>query len=124
MKSNETDARIRIDKKLIDAGWKLPEWSNNEEINVSTEINNKSGRADYVLLSSKDNNLCTIEAKKTLLSPLVGKEQARDYAVSLNCRFKGLFTPYEQKELGSFFSPLKIRASTKIGLEYNLPGKN
>lgn len=44
--------------------------------------------------------------------------------VSLNCRFKGLFTPYEQKELGSFFSPLKIRASTKIGLEYNLPGKN
>ena len=44
--------------------------------------------------------------------------------VSLNCRFKGLFTPYEQKELGSFFSPLKRRASTKIGLEYNLPGKN
>ncbi len=44
--------------------------------------------------------------------------------VSLNCRYKGLFTPYKQKELGSFFSPLKIRASTKIGLEYNLPGKN
>ena len=65
MKSNETDARIRIDKKLIDAGWKLPEWSNNEEINVSTEINNKSGRADYILLGSKDNNLCVIEAKKT-----------------------------------------------------------
>ncbi len=42
--------------------------------------------------------------------------------VSLNCRFKGLFTPYMQKELGSFFSPLKIRAATKIGLEYKSPG--
>ena len=51
------------------------------------EINNESGEADYVLLSSKENHLCTVEAKKTLLSPLVGKEQARGYAKSLNCRF-------------------------------------
>lgn len=42
--------------------------------------------------------------------------------VSLNCRFKGLFTPYSQKDLGSFFSPLKLRAATKLGLEYKLPG--
>ena len=42
--------------------------------------------------------------------------------VSLNCRFKGLFTPYMQKDLGSFFSPLKLRAATKLGLEYKLPG--
>ena len=84
----ETDARIRIDKKLLDAGWKLPgHVDNDNQINVRTETKNKSGEADYVLLGSKDNHLCTIEAKKTLLSPLVGKEQARDYAVSLNCRF-------------------------------------
>jgi len=44
--------------------------------------------------------------------------------VSLNCRFKGLFTPYMQKELGNFFSPLKIRAATKIGLDYKLPEHN
>jgi sporadic carbohydrate cluster 2OG-Fe(II) oxygenase len=43
--------------------------------------------------------------------------------ISLNCRFKGLFTPYSQKELGSFFSPLKLRAVTKIGLEYKMPGE-
>jgi sporadic carbohydrate cluster 2OG-Fe(II) oxygenase len=43
--------------------------------------------------------------------------------ISLNCRFKGLFTPYSQKELGSFFSPLKLRAATKIGLEYKHPGE-
>ena len=87
MSSKETDARIRIDKLLIEAGWKLPAWAKDEEINVKTEIDNKSGEADYVLLSSKENHLCTVEAKKTLLSPLVGKEQARGYAKSLNCRF-------------------------------------
>ena len=87
MSSKEPDARIRIDKMLIEAGWKLPGWSKDEEINVKTEINNASGEADYVLLSSKENHLCTVEAKKTLLSPLVGKEQARGYAKSLNCRF-------------------------------------
>jgi len=87
MSSKETDARIRIDKMLIEAGWKLPAWAKEEEINVKTEINNASGEADYVLLSSKENHLCTIEAKKTLLSPLVGKEQARGYANSLSCRF-------------------------------------
>lgn len=43
--------------------------------------------------------------------------------VSLNCRFKGLFTPYRQKELGSFFSPIQIRPATKIGLEYKAPGQ-
>ena len=87
MNSKEPDARIRIDKMLLEAGWKLPGWAKDEEINVTTEIYNKSGEADYVLLSSKENHLCTVEAKKTLLSPLVGKEQARGYANSLNCRF-------------------------------------
>ena len=87
MSSKEPDARIRIDKMLLEAGLKLPGWAKDEEINVTTEINNESGEADYVLLSSKENHLCTVEAKKTLLSPLVGKEQARGYAKSLNCRF-------------------------------------
>ena len=87
MTATETDARIRIDKMLIEAGWKLPAWAKDKEINVKTEIKNDFGEADYVLLSSKENHLCTIEAKKTLLSPLVGKEQARGYANSLSCRF-------------------------------------
>jgi len=34
MKAKETDARIKIDKMLIEAGWKLPGWSKDEEINV------------------------------------------------------------------------------------------
>ena len=32
MSSKEPDARIRIDKMLIEAGWKLPGWSKDEEI--------------------------------------------------------------------------------------------
>ena len=49
--SKESDARIRIDKMLNEAGWKLPGYFEDSEINVKTEINNKSGEADYVLLS-------------------------------------------------------------------------
>ena len=41
MSSKEPDARIRIDKLLIDAGWKLPAWAKNDEINVKTEVKNE-----------------------------------------------------------------------------------
>ena len=34
--------------------------------------------ADYILLSSGDKYLCTVEAKKHSKSPLTGKEQAID----------------------------------------------
>ena len=43
--------------------------------------------------------------------------------ISLNCRFKSLFSPYRQKELGSFFKPLIIRPASKIGLKYKFPEK-
>ena len=56
-------------------------------VNVDTEMQNQAGFADYVLKDSSDFPLCIIEAKKELVSPLVGKEQARGYAESLNCRF-------------------------------------
>ena len=38
--------------------------------------------------------------------------------VSLNCRFKGLFSPYGDKKLGEFFEPIIIRPATKIGMDY------
>lgn len=43
--------------------------------------------------------------------------------ISINCRFKGLFTPYAQKKLGKFFSPLNIRPASQIGLNYKFPGE-
>tara|TARA_Y200000002_G_C22661097_1_gene655760 strand:- start:1715 stop:1960 length:246 start_codon:yes stop_codon:yes gene_type:complete len=63
MSSKEPDARIRIDKMLFEAGWKLPGWAK-EVINFTAEINNNSGEAEYVLLSSKENHFCRVEAKK------------------------------------------------------------
>jgi sporadic carbohydrate cluster 2OG-Fe(II) oxygenase len=41
---------------------------------------------------------------------------------SLNIRFKGLFTPYSDKKLGDFFDPVTLRAASRIGIEYRLPG--
>ena len=83
--STEPDARIIIDKLLREAGWVMP--GEDQPPNVTTEIKNDAGEADYVLLDSKGFPLCAIEAKRSAKSPLVGKEQARGYADSLKCRF-------------------------------------
>lgn len=40
---------------------------------------------------------------------------------SLNCRFKGLFTPYADKRLGEFFEPVTLRPASRIGLSYLPP---
>lgn len=42
---------------------------------------------------------------------------------SMNCRFKSLLSPYWDKRLGEFFEPIKVRAATRIGMDYKLPGK-
>ena len=81
----EAGSRIIINKLLKDSDWILP--GDDGVINVEVEIKNKSGFADYVLKDSSDFPMCIIEAKKELISPLSGKEQARGYAESLNCRF-------------------------------------
>ena len=83
--STEPDARIIIDKLLREAGWTMP--GEDQPPNVTTEIKNDAGEADYVLLDSRGFPLCAIEAKRSAKSPLVGKEQARGYADSLKCRF-------------------------------------
>lgn len=40
---------------------------------------------------------------------------------SMNCRFKGVFTPYGDKKLGEFFEPVMLRAATITGMAYKLP---
>ena len=40
---------------------------------------------------------------------------------TMNCRFKGAFTPYADKRLGEFFEPITLRAASSIGLSYKLP---
>ena len=82
---SEANARIVIDKLLRESDWVLS--GDDGVVNVDTEKQNEAGFADYVLKNSSDFPLCIVEAKKSLISPLVGKEQARGYAESLNCRF-------------------------------------
>ncbi len=40
---------------------------------------------------------------------------------SMNCRFKGIFTPYADKKLGEFFEPVTLRAASQIGMNYKMP---
>lgn len=82
---SEANARIIVDKLLRESDWVLS--GDDDVVNVDTEMQNQAGFADYVLKDSSDFPLCVIEAKKGLVSPLIGKEQARGYAESLKCRF-------------------------------------
>ena len=40
---------------------------------------------------------------------------------SMNCRFKGVFTPYGDKKLGEFFAPITLRPASLRGMTYSLP---
>ena len=40
---------------------------------------------------------------------------------TMNCRFKGLFTPYSDKKMGEFFGPITARPMSMIGMDYKLP---
>jgi len=40
---------------------------------------------------------------------------------SMNCRFKGIFTPYNDKKLGEFFDPITLKPLSKLGMDYQLP---
>ena len=40
---------------------------------------------------------------------------------SLNCRFKGIFSPYADKKIGEFYEPIKLRPMSELGFGYKLP---
>ncbi len=40
---------------------------------------------------------------------------------SLNCRFKGAFTPYSDKKIGEFFEPITLKAASILGMNYKEP---
>ncbi len=99
----EAAARIKINKLLEHAGWrffaegKLPA---NIQLEPSVTIKTadldafgndfektSTGFIDFLLLDSKGFPFIVLEAKAEDKNPLVGKEQARKYAKSQNCRF-------------------------------------
>ncbi len=99
----EATARIKINELLKAAGWRFfPEGGASANIRLEPSIKIKSsdlealgedfekttkGFIDFLLLDSKGFPLIVLEAKSEEKNPLVGKEQARKYAKSQNCRF-------------------------------------
>lgn len=79
----ETDARIVIDRKLRESGWKLEEPGRN----VLTSEWSEAGQADYLLLDRSRRNLAVLEAKKDSIDPYSAKRQAQGYAEAKGCRF-------------------------------------
>lgn len=101
--AKEAQARIKINKLLEEAGWRFFDEGKNKA-NITLEPNvklnyeqiddlgenfeaTKNGFVDFLLLDDKSFPLVVLEAKSEDKNPLVGKEQARKYAKSLNCRF-------------------------------------
>lgn len=103
MSENEATARIKINKLLETAGWRFfPEGDTPANIRLEPTVAIKSadldslgenfekaerGFVDFLLLDARGFPLIVLEAKAEDKNPLVGKEQARRYARSQNCRF-------------------------------------
>ncbi len=96
----EAAARIKINKLLEAAGWRFfAENGKPGNIQLEPKVNLKpdelgddfdkvkKGFVDFLLLDDRGKPFIVLEAKAELRNPLDGKEQARTYARSLNCRF-------------------------------------
>ena len=100
---NEATARLKINQLLANAGWRFFD-DDHGPANIRLEAHvalkrddldslgddfERSGRGfvDFLLLDDRGFPLVVLEAKSEDKDPLVGKEQARRYARSLNCRF-------------------------------------
>ena len=90
MKDKEALARIKINKLLEEACWRLLDEHNLRK-NVLSEATvrgaQRTTNADYLLLDDYYRPIAIIEAKAPDKNPLVGKEQARNYALEMQARF-------------------------------------
>jgi len=101
--AKEAQARIKINKLLEESGWRFFDQATCKA-NIVLEPNVKLTKAaidalgenfevsskgfiDFLLLDQAGFPLVVLEAKSEDKNPLIGKEQARKYAKSQNCRF-------------------------------------
>ena len=103
MADKEATARIKINKLLEAAGWRFfQDGAAPANIRLEPSVTIKSieldalgdnfekaekGFVDFLLLDANGFPLLVLEAKAEDKNPLAGKEQARKYAKSQNCRF-------------------------------------
>ena len=103
MAAKEAKARIKINQLLEESGWRFFDHATGKA-NIVLEPQVKltkaaidalgenfeessNGFIDFLLLDESGFPLLVLEAKAEDKNPLVGKEQARKYAKSQNCRF-------------------------------------
>ncbi len=100
---NEAAARIKVNRLLEAAGWRFfPEGGSPANVSLEAGValapsdldalggdfeSVARGFVDFLLLDDRGFPLVVLEAKSEDKSPLAGKEQARRYARSQNCRF-------------------------------------
>jgi type I restriction enzyme R subunit len=98
MAEKEAKARIKINKLLEEAGWRFFDTDKvKATIKLESSIkmddlgedfeHSKNGFIDFLLVDENQNPILVLEAKKESLNPLVGKEQARNYAKSQKVKF-------------------------------------
>lgn len=103
MTAKEAAARIKINKLLESAGWRFfPDQESPANICLEHLVSlkksdldglgedfemSRNGYIDFLLLNEKGFPFIVLEAKSEDKHPLSGKEQARKYARSQNCRF-------------------------------------
>ncbi len=103
MALKEAKARLKINELLKEAGWRFFDEGKNPA-NVVVELNvkmtgkqvndlgedfdkTKNGFVDFLLLDENGKPFIVLEAKSEDKNPLVGKEQAREYAKSLYMKY-------------------------------------
>lgn len=103
MNDKEASARIKINKFLEEAGWRF-EDNEDGKANIQLEAgvkfatlgsdfefaethDKRSGAVDFLLLDVDSRPLVVVEAKREAIDPLSAKEQARNYARTVDARF-------------------------------------
>ena len=103
MRDTEAKARIKINKLLEEASWRFFDNENrraNIQLEQGVSITNQDidafgddfenthkGYIDFLLLDDNGFPLLVLEAKREDKNPLDGKEQAREYAKSIDVRY-------------------------------------
>ena len=103
MRGTEAQSRIKINRLLEDAGWRFFNDENGraniqleQGVTITTQEidalgedfeNHHQGYIDFLLLNENSRPLVVLEAKREEKNPLDGKEQAREYAKSINVRY-------------------------------------
>jgi sporadic carbohydrate cluster 2OG-Fe(II) oxygenase len=99
-----------------------------QSANLSKHFAAQAGNSSEVLYQSMKNDVSWLEVRygEVLVfdQALPHGNRVNDESETrwtMNCRFKGVFTPYGDKKIGEFFEPITLRAASRTGMAYQLP---